>query len=336
MSRSPCEPSRLDRRRIRAEAAVWLARLHGPSRTTALEEGLKRWLAEDPLHALEFELATDVWEESAHHPDAAPLGGPHVVRHATLPRFVVPLLSSLAATLLIGVSLFFLLRDPASFSTAVGEQKTIILADGSRITLNTNTQISVRYRDHVRVVTLKHGEAYFDIVHNPNRLFIVRAGTRKILDLGTRFVVSRVGNLPNSLAVTVIEGQVAVAPIDTSKLAHLQPAPQVRIVSAGQLLGFHADALPTIRTVSVAEATAWLNGQLIFDGTPLREAAAQFNRYNALKIRIASSEIAEIRVGGVFRIGDSASFAKAVAESHHLLVVARQDTLTLEPTVPLH
>lgn len=332
MSPSSREGSCVQKRKVRAEAAAWLARLHGPNRTGALEEGLRRWLGEDPLHAREFELATDVWNETGGHPGGLPRRQPR----PTLARVLIPALAATVAVLMLGSWWFAHTLGPTYLTTGVGDQKTVILADGSRITLNTDTRLSVQYGKSTRLVTLNYGEVYFDVVHNPARPFIVRAGERKVIDLGTRFVVNRTDSPNDPLVVTVIEGRVAVAPADAQDISPSRLTAHVHIVSAGHLFGFHPDALPTIRSVSVDEATVWLNGQLAFDGTPLADAAEQFNRYNSVKIKLISPQLAAIPVGGVFRIGDSLSFARAVAAANHLRLTVANHELVLAPSVPLN
>jgi len=328
------ERLRSNRRRVRAEAAAWITRLHGPSRTPAMEAGLRRWLAEDPRHAREFELATDVWNETGcGHTEGVPKRPP-LARRPNLAKLARPIVAIAAAVLLFSIWMIQIAGRTA-ISTGVGEQKTVMLTDGSRITLNTDTALVVQYRGHSRTVTVKYGEAYFDVVHNALRPFVVRAGDRSVIDLGTRFMVNRSGGSGDSLTVLVVEGQVAVAPTDEVKISPSRVASDVHYVSAGQLLRFRANALPAIQTVPLDEATAWLNGQVIFNGTPLAEAAAQFNRYNAEKIKVISAQAAAIPVGGVFRVGDYASFARAVAESHHLTLITRGNELLLEPSGPL-
>lgn len=330
MSPSSCEGSSIQKRKVRAEAAAWLARLHGPSRSRALEEGLRRWLAEDPSHSREFELATDVWNETG---GGRPSGLPRRQPRPRLARLLIPALAATVAALMLGSWWLVHALGPTVLSTGIGDQKTVILADGSRITLNTDTQLSVQYGKAARIVTLKYGEAYFDVVHNSARPFIVRAGERKVIDLGTRFVVNRTGSASDPLIITVIEGRVAVAPADARDTLPSRLMAHVHIVSAGHLFGFHPDTLPTVRSVSVDEATAWLNGQLIFDGTPLIDAAEQFNRYNAMKIELVSPQLAMIPVGGVFRIGDSLSFARAVAAANHLRLTTGEHEIVLAPSV---
>jgi transmembrane sensor len=204
------------------------------------------------------------------------------------------------------------------------------LDDGTRVELNTDTQLLVKYDHHTRTVVLKSGEAYFQVAHE-HRPFMVFAGERKILALGTAFTVRRDGSSDEALTVTLIEGRVVVAPVNADPGLVPAPSPTVTLLNAGQRLRTRAHAKPTVDTPSIEKATGWMRGQLIFDHTPLREAAAEFSRYNKIKITVASPEAAEIPIGGIFRIGDSRSFARAVAASYDLQVTVNGDELVLEP-----
>jgi transmembrane sensor len=146
--------------------------------------------------------------------------------------------------------------------------------------------------------------------------------------------VSRYGANDELVTVTVIEGRVAVAPLTDIHLTPSLPKPHVDIVNAGERLRVQPHTSPVVKAAAIDEATAWLNGQLIFDSTPLGEAASQFNRYNRAKIEVTAPELSRIPVGGVFRIGDSRSFARTVAESHHLKLIVSGENLLLEPESP--
>jgi len=317
-------------RRVRAEAAAWLARLHGPGRTRNTERGFRRWLTEHPAHAAQFERATDVWAETG----GVPFDGWR--------RFRTPGRSigrrRLGWSLALGVAACLALAlwtehilGRAIVSTGVGEQKTIELADGSWVTLDTNSRIVVHYGPRTRTVILRYGEAYFQVVHNPRRPFVVRAGNRKVIDVGTSFVVGR-GMMGNgSLSVTVIKGRVAVAPLGVADRVPKVPEPKILLVTAGTRLLLRPNALPTVEAVPAAQATAWLRDELIFNDTPLAEAARQFNRYNRRRIVLGAPELQTLRVGGVFRFSAARSFVRAVAEAHHLRLIVRGDTWVLEP-----
>jgi transmembrane sensor len=169
-------------------------------------------------------------------------------------------------------------------------------------------------------VVLKSGEAYFNVAHE-RRPFVVLVGERKVIAVGTSFLVRREDIADSALTVTLIEGRVAIAPLSAPDVLPPNPLPEITLLSAGKRLRLGSAAQPKIDVPSMDSETAWMRGQLIFDNTPLREAVAEFNRYNALQIKIAVGPAGDIPVGGVFRISDAASFATAVAQSHELRLV---------------
>ncbi len=121
-----------------------------------------------------------------------------------------------------------------------------------------------------------------------------------------------------------------MAPITAPSELPPAPLPEVTVLSGGERVKFWRASAPVLDTPAMDKVTGWMHGQLIFDDTPLSEAAAEFNRYSPVRINVNSPEAGAIRVGGVFRIGDSASFARAVAESHHLTLVSRGEEIVLE------
>src|ERR1700723_3878162 len=113
-----------------------------------------------------------------------------------------------AAALVMGVGLaLFMLETPQKFATALGEQRSVLLADGSRVTLNTASTIEVDLRRGRREVRLVRGEALFEVAHDPARPFVVRAGNALLNDVGTQFNVDL---RSDRTTVTVVEGRVAV------------------------------------------------------------------------------------------------------------------------------
>jgi transmembrane sensor len=312
--------------RAQAEAAAWIALLHSSERNAAIESGLRRWIAADPLHATAWEVATDIWNDTAGLPRRIPLS--RVVWNRSHRAFLKPVLAVAALCLIVsGVALHHYLRP--SVNTAVGEQRTLNLDDGTRVELNTDSYLLVKYDHQTRTVILKSGEAYFQVARE-HRPFVVIAGERKIMALGTAFTVRHDENADDSLTVTLIEGRVAVAPVDAPDITPGAPAPEVKLLNPGQRLRVRRHDPPTLDSPSMDKATGWMRGQLIFDRTPLREAIAEFNRYSPLKITVASAAAGEIPVGGIFRISDSKSFALAVAETYNLRLTLRDTELVLD------
>jgi len=318
--------------RIQADAAAWMALLHSPERNAEVEAGLKRWIAADPLHAAAWEAATDIWHETSGlprripRPQAAAASRPSTRRPYLRPVFAVAAVLCVASAA--GLILQHLLHSRVN--TVVGEQRILNLEDGTRVELNTDSHLVVKYDHDSRTVVLESGEAYFQVAHE-QRPFVVIAGERKVLALGTAFTVRRDESSDSPLTVTLIEGRVAVAPVDATNSATVSPTKsEVAILNPGERLRVRKHSRPAVDSPPMDKVTGWMRGQLIFDHTPLREAAAEFNRYSPTQITVASPQAAAIPVGGIFRIGDSKSFARAVAQTYNLRLLRRDNQLILD------
>jgi transmembrane sensor len=218
-----------------------------------------------------------------------------------------------AAVLLIGVGLvLFLLETPQEFRTALGEQRSVLLADGSRVTLNTASTIEVSLHNGRREVRLVQGEALFEVAHDGARSFVVRAGNALLKDVGTQFNVDMHSNCTT---VTVVEGRVAVDSPGARGVAGAHADNSGRGTVEPLILGANDRVLVTPagvgapqRGVNVAASVAWTQRQLMFEHRPLSEVAEEFNRYNRDRIDIDSAELKRQEVTGVFEAKDPASF----------------------------
>jgi transmembrane sensor len=218
-----------------------------------------------------------------------------------------------AAVLLIGVGLvLFMLETPQEFRTALGEQRSVLLADGSRVTLNTASTIEVNLHNGRREVRLVQGEALFEVMHDAARPFVVRAGNALLKDVGTQF---NVDTHSNGTTVTVVEGRVTVDSPGARETAGAQADNGGRGAVEPLILGANDRVLVTTagvgapqRGVNVAASVAWTQRQLMFEHRPLGEIAEEFNRYNRDRIDIDSAELKRQEVTGVFEAKDPASF----------------------------
>ena len=310
---------------VRAEAAAWVARLHGPNRTPHVEAGLRRWLADDPEHAAAFELLTDTWEKSARlrrRPleQVASWEGPGF--RISFPRAAL----AAAATVVLAVlaTIFYLHTD--AVTTGVGELRTLTLDDGSRVHLNTDTRVRVDYDKQTRHVSLERGEALFEVAKRPDWPFIVTAGGREIKALGTEFVVRRDGK---RLSVMLMEGQVTVTHGTEGQSNRSPPEAETFTLIPGDRVTFVGSATPTLDRPAPERITAWLRGEVALDNTSLADAVAEMNRYSHQRIVADDPALAAIRVSGIFRAGDLANFAQAVARMHHIKVLNQQDEIVL-------
>ncbi|PSJ39080.1 FecR family protein [Allosphingosinicella deserti] len=311
------EPPRAD-----AEAAVWIARLNSDARSATTDDALRAWLQADPEHEAAFERATEIW---AMIPGAARLNEAEAPRAIPRPNMRQQHWGmALAASLLIaaGAGGWWLSDPTIDYSTEIGEQRVATLKDGSRIALNTGTELHVAFDDKVRRVTLDRGEAMFEVAPNPDRPFVVTAGDRTVRAVGTAFIVRRSGS---SVVVTLIEGKVAVAPLRETPEGAEAPA----LLTAGERLIATAEAPPLIDQPSMEAATAWRRGQAVFNDTPLANAVAELNRYGGPRIAIGDPRLASLRVSGVFATNDTAEFASAIAALHGLRVQHGQSELRI-------
>ena len=317
----------------RAEAAAWIARLHGPNRAPEVEAGLRRWMAEDPEHAAAFELVTETWEKSARLRRRAL----EQVSGWVLPGFRIGFLRAAAAAAVIAVlavmgTLLYLHND--AVTTAVGEQRILTLEDGTRVYLNTDTRVVVHYAKEARQVKLEKGEALFEVAKRPRWPFVVSAGNQQIRALGTEFIVRRD---ERDLAVTLVEGKVTVSSDATGALSSRGQAatPTAAFtLSPGQRLVIAGSGTPTLDRPPLDRLTAWKRGQVSLDNTPLRDAVAEFNRYSNAHIVIQTPKSAEMRVSGIFRAGDSEDFAQAVARAYGMQVVEQGEEIILVQNAP--
>lgn len=309
--------SRAVSRRIEAEAAAWLARLHGDEPDGA-RAALDDWLAEDPAHAAAFDRASEVW---AILPRAARQGEEARLRPAREGRPWVRTAMAMAASLVIGLgALWWSLGSAGDYVTRPGEQQVATLNDGSRIALNTDTRVDVRFDADRRHITLDRGEAMFEVAHDSERPFVVIAGDTRVRALGTVFIVRR---SRDEVVVTLIKGEVAVTREGDEESAGGE-APM--LLRPGERLTEPLAGPTRIEPTSVEAATAWRRGQTIFNDTPLGAAVTELNRYGGPQVVIDDPRVAALPISGVFTT-NAPDFAQAAADLHGLSVDREGDTL---------
>ena len=332
-SARPCSPEQV------REAAVWMTLLRGPDRTQNLEQGFARWQAASGANRAAFEVISNAWEQT----DALPRGAfPHLSvwqRQGFRQGFlragaIVAVLSLLAVA---GVLVY--LRQ-AGISTTVGEQRTFVLDDGSRIYLNTDSRVIVDYDEARRHVSLVKGEAMFEVAHRQSsRPFVVTAENRRIEALGTSFVVRREAD---SVSVTLVEGRVKVSAEEgaTGGMAFAgesEPSAegaQGILLSPGQRVVLSEGRRPELDLPPLDKVVAWRSGHVVFDEVPLAQAVSEMNRYGRVPVQLDGSGLAAIPITGVFRGGDSESFATAVAQTYGLGLERGEGVLRLSGQLP--
>ena len=311
-----------DRKRIEDEAARWVARLDAEDVTEQTRAEFERWIEADPAHRRAYQAFDVTWLrldelETARREEKADV----VRRGMTSRRRVAIAGAALAASVLVAVfGGLAVMRHmdgggARTYATAVGQNRSVTLDDGSVMELNTNTIVDVDYADERRSILLRKGEAYFTVAKDPRRPFVVTAGDTDVRAVGTAFNVFFERDV--EVEVVVTEGVVDVArrgqdgaiPIEVGQAEDLAPSTlahhAVRL-KAGQalVLASHGMRLETLPEPVIDKDLAWRDGQLIFEGEPLEKVLEELSRYSETRFIIRDDSIRDKRVGGYFRTDD--------------------------------
>lgn len=310
----PSQHENVPSARVRAQAAAWVAEIHAEPQDRDLDARLRAWLGESEDHRQAFARLTRTWEQAGTVRLRANSDMSSARRRS---RFVLG--SAVAAMLVLasGVAFYYWRLD--ALVTGVGQQRVQLLPDGTRVELNTNTRIEVHYDQQARRVRLIRGEAWFEVAKRPTWPFLVSVDGEVIRALGTSFIVRRDGE---DLSVTLVEGQVSVASLTQSEPKDAQ------LLAPGQRLVISQHD-STVDRPDLPRVTAWRHGRVQFDATPLAEAAAEMNRYNKTRVVLADADLAGLRVGGVFRAGDSDEFVRVVSTAFGLRAERRGGEIVL-------
>jgi transmembrane sensor len=286
-------------RQVQIMAADWVARLSGsPGESDWL--AFEAWLQASADHRAAYDKAMTLWLDLDRQ--AEPLAAALSERPRKPWRLdSVWLGAGMAAVAAVAVT-FAALHPyrviPTVYATAHGERRAVTLDDGTRITLNGGSKISVRLERGRREVTLAKGEAAFEVVHDAKRPFEVQVGDQTLHDLGTEFDVVRSGCL---IDVIVRQGLVDVRPMDGRHSVALGP---------GSRLRHREGAIDSqVMSISADDAFAWRSGQLIYRGQSLGDVAADLNRYGDEQVRV-EGPAANLRFSGVLAIGDQPAMVR--------------------------
>ncbi len=307
-----------------AEAAAWLARLHSRDVPLDVLEDFYQW-RRDATNAEAFSRAESFWKAAGElGRDSAVVGATMdaLARSAT-PSRLRGLLQYLSRPRTIGVgaalciaatSAVLWTERPLSVTTGIGEQRILLLQDGTRVRLNTSTRLTAWLGRHAREVTLDGGEAYFEVAHDAARPFSVRTGDLVVHDIGTRFDVR---SDEAAVRVAVADGTVEVKARDAVETGTR--------LKAGDQLDIRNGAPPVRTSADLDQILSWIGGHVLFRDATLADAVAEMNRYSPYPIELQSIRLSGARVNGVFETGNSADFATAMSRLYSLKMVRKQD-----------
>jgi transmembrane sensor len=328
-----------DRTKTYEEAARWLARLDKGIPAEGQAE-LGRWLRADPVHREALIELAALWDEmdilgdlSALFPideslskrRRARIRGKWVYAAAAVVCFAV------VGWWTAGRIPMPWATDPPlaqtvadSLRTDVGAHATEWLPDGSVVSLNTDTEIDIRYSAEARELFLRRGEAHFSVVHDARRPFHVRAGRRVVQAIGTAFNV-RLGP-DEGIEVTVTQGQVKVmlAERASSDVAAALPAASdatdtTLVAGEVAILDMQSQRVNQLEQVDLDIKLAWRRGMLIFQGEPLDSVLTEVSRYTRSEFVVTDDALRGVRVGGYFRAGDIDGLLVALRDNFQIV-----------------
>jgi transmembrane sensor len=307
-------------------AAEWFAQARSGEVDPARQQSWLKWI-DDPGHQQAYENCELAWELSGELRSSPAIAALLAAAPTARARWRVPVWQvGLAASLLaVGVFGWRFLAAPTTtqYSTAVGEQRTVVLADGSTVLLNTDSDLRVQLSPRVRRVELARGEALFSVSHDPGRPFEVHALQGVTTAVGTQFDVELTRG---GAAISVLEGTVTVG--GSGHAAALPPV----AVSAGSGIGYSQEgAVSQLRPAEVNRIEGWRTHRMVFNDVALDTAVAEYNRYSRRPIVLGNPALGSRHINGVFHIGDEAAFLSALEQGLHLKATRGDSQTVLQP-----
>lgn len=209
-----------------------------------------------------------------------------------------------------------------TYATRTGEQRTLRLADGSLVQLNTRSTLKVRFSDAGRELQLIQGEALFSVEHDAHRPFRVHTADAVIQAIGTEFNVYQ---HDQTTRVSVLEGVVRV-----SSNTESDPAVTGASVSAGERVEVRAGGGVERTALNPTDAVAWRHRRLVFHNDTLGDIADEFNRYNhSPQIRVEGNSARSQRFAGTFDADAPEALIAALRSNRNLVIEAHPNRIVI-------
>jgi transmembrane sensor len=302
---------------LEAQAADWLVRIQAADVGDEDLAALTEWLGRSPHHQKTFDHAEAVWllaealpaEASGQRASVVEIGRYRKAAgyaSRSRPRRAAVALAA-AAAVCAAVGLAFVLSagrvTEFDYATAKGKTRTVNLADGTILALNSATHVHVRLSRAQRAVTLAEGEVALTVTHDARRPLVLTAGDLVASDLGTQFDVLRHGGL---IRVAVKDGVVGLSmAAGPSAAAPLTLKAGEGVQHREGSLGFSGVA------VDPNSAYAWQSGRVVYKNQPLSEVASDLSRYFDKPI-VVDEQTGKMGVTAVFTLDSEASVVRSL------------------------
>ena len=304
------------------EASLWIERM-SEGLTPEEEAELQTWLSDDPANQAVLEKMARLWDKMDSLNRLSALV-PNPVTPVESSLIFPPTIVALAASIVLSLTLMFfwntsqdsetaaeVTHRPAEifYETAVGEQQIHRLEDGTKITLNTGSRIGVRYSHDARLLHLESGEVHVEVAKDAQRPLSVLAGGHIVQAIGTAFNIEIKPDREIELVVTegkVRIGEQAVSHDTGLKNVEIELPPSATVLTAGQQLvtGNETKLAQAISSDDIQVKLSWREGNLVFRGESLAEAAQEVERYTGVEFVFVHEALNQVRVTGFFRAGD--------------------------------
>jgi len=334
---------RLSNRQVSAEASEWFVSFRFDAVDASEQKRFSEWLLRSPEHIQAYLEVTGVWSDlpgadpnsrldvaalieraRAQTGDVIALGetlGP--ITRATSADSAAPtrarrgfIAAAVAVALAASIAAVTVWRFNAdTYSTGVAEHRTITLADRSTITLDARTRIRVRLSRTQRSIELVAGRALFDVTKDELRPFVVTAGERKVVAVGTQFDVDK---RQSSTVVTVLEGRVAVMSEGARAVGSSESGSPAAVapvyLSAWDQAVVTPSAPVSPKHLDRGVVAALTQRKLVFDATPLAEVVEEFNRYNQRVLVVDDAELRSLGISGIYSSTDPTSLVRFLSD----------------------
>lgn len=345
---------------LESEAWDWIVRLDADEPLNEREKSkLTEWLSRSPAHVEQLSTLNEFWG----NPILIELLAPskkfnkrsrqeRIFRVKPAFAFSFSFILSLLGLLLWWNNPFTSLNMTAStnkvnhiYNTQIGQQKSFVLADGSNIVLNADSQLQASFSDTSRNIWLVKGEAHFSVAKDKTRPFNVFAANGRVQAVGTAFSVDVA---QSEMEILVTEGQIALA-LTTQKnsVTNLTEAfarsnldaglynknmQDITFMGAGDYLKFSSSSdfeqtklsiknnIKQLSDSQIEAKQAWKKGELMFTGQSLIDVVQQLKRYSTTQIIIADPSLAELKIGGRFKFNQLDTLLKNLELNFDLTV----------------
>ena len=359
---------------ILEEAAEWLIELNSAEADQSARRRFDAWLRTSPEHLRAYLELLPVWEDGAALPRHSSIedliemgkradanvvaldvhsevrGSDARVRAVPRGRLAFALAACLIfVTILGGLAWFQFGRGV--YTTGIGEQRSLVLEDGSTLNLNARSKVRVHFTANLRAIELIEGQALFNVAKNAAKPFVVSVGKTQVRAVGTQFDVNR---RRRDTVVTVVDGTVAVSgdadvtagragetaeprspehvePTATHHVAGIARQAGEFLVTAGEQVTVTVSGSATPRAVpaNLASATAWTQRRLIFDASTLGEVVEEFNRYNTRRLVLRDDALERFPITAAFSSTDPASLVRFLEAQPSLRIVTTNDEIEI-------